>query len=67
MEQMLNKASEQKVWRAIISASETVQPGAQILANTNGGAFTVTLPASPTAGQMKFLSLTKDMILTLTH
>jgi len=43
-------ASEQKVWRAI-TASETVQPGAQILANTNGGAFTVTLPASPTAGQ----------------
>jgi hypothetical protein len=43
-------ASEQKVWRAI-SASETVQPGAQILANTNGGVFTVTLPASPTAGQ----------------
>ena len=43
-------ASEQKVWRAI-TASETVQPDAQILANTNGGAFTVTLPASPTAGQ----------------
>ena len=43
-------ASEQKVWRAI-TASETVQPGAQILANTNGGAFTLTLPASPTTGQ----------------
>ena len=42
--------SEQKVWRAI-TANETVQPGAQILANTNGGAFTLTLPASPSAGQ----------------
>jgi hypothetical protein len=43
------KGSEEKVWRAITSA-ETVQPGAQILANTNGGAFTLTLPASPSAG-----------------
>jgi len=43
------KGSEEKVWRAITGA-ETVQPGAQILANTNGGAFTLTLPASPTAG-----------------
>ena len=44
------KGSEEKVWRAI-TAAETVQPGAQILANTNGGAFTLTLPASPSAGQ----------------
>jgi hypothetical protein len=44
------KGSEEKVWRAI-TAAETIQPGAQILANTNGGAFTLTLPASPTAGQ----------------
>ena len=44
------KGSEEKVWRAI-TAAETVQPGAQILANTNGGSFTLTLPASPTAGQ----------------
>jgi|TARA_R100001460_G_scaffold81739_2_gene122666 hypothetical protein len=43
------KGSEEKVWRTI-SASETVQPGAQILANTGGGAFTLTLPASPSAG-----------------
>ena len=43
------KGSEEKVWRAITSA-ETVQPGAQILANTNGGAFTLTLPASPSTG-----------------
>ena len=44
------KGSEEKVWRAI-TVAETVQPGAQILANTNGGAFTLTLPASPSAGQ----------------
>ena len=43
------KGFEEKVWRAI-SAAETVQAGAQILANTNGGAFTITLPASPSAG-----------------
>ena len=43
------KAGELKKWRAI-SAAETVQAGAQILANTNGGAVTVTLPASPSAG-----------------
>ena len=44
------KRQEERVWRAITSA-ETVQTGAQILANTNGGAFTLTLPASPSAGQ----------------
>jgi hypothetical protein len=43
------KAGELKKWRAI-TAAETIQPGAQILANTNGGAFTITLPASPSAG-----------------
>ena len=43
------KGSEEKVWRAITGA-ETVQAGAQILANTNGGVFTLTLPASPSAG-----------------
>ena len=43
------KANEHRVWRAI-TAAETVQPGAQILANTNGGAFTLTLPASPSTG-----------------
>src|SRR5210317_1038902 len=43
------KAGELKTWRAI-TAAETVQAGAQILANTNGGAFTITLPASPSAG-----------------
>jgi len=45
----VEKASEERVWRAITSA-ETVQTGAQILANTNGGAFTITLPASPSTG-----------------
>ena len=43
------KAGELKKWRAITGA-ETVQAGAQILANTNGGGFTITLPASPSAG-----------------
>ncbi len=45
----LSKISEQRNWRAI-TAAETIQAGAQILANTNGAAFTVTLPASPSTG-----------------
>jgi hypothetical protein len=43
------KANEYRKWRAV-SAAETVQAGAQLLVNTNGGAVTVTLPASPAAG-----------------
>lgn len=43
------KAGENKKWRAISSA-ETIQAGAKILANTNGGAVTITLPASPSLG-----------------
>jgi hypothetical protein len=43
------KSSELRNWRAISSA-ETVQAGAQILVNTNGGAVTITLPASPATG-----------------
>jgi len=43
------KLTEQRNWRAI-TAAETIQAGAQILANTNGGAFTITLPASPSTG-----------------
>jgi len=43
------KANEYKKWRAI-TAAETVQAGAQLLCNTSGGAFTVTLPASPAVG-----------------
>ena len=45
----ISKISEQRNWRAI-TAAETIQAGAQILANTNGAAFTVTLPASPSTG-----------------
>ena len=45
------KAQENKVWRAI-SAAETVQAGAQLLVNTNGGGVTATLPASPATGDM---------------
>ncbi len=43
------KLTEQRNWRAI-TAAETVQAGAQLLVNTNGGAVTVTLPASPSIG-----------------
>ena len=45
------KAQENKVWRAV-SAAETVQAGAQLLVNTNGGGVTITLPASPSTGDM---------------
>ena len=45
------KGSELKVWRAVTSA-ETVQAGAQLLVNTNGGGVTITLPASPSLGDM---------------
>ena len=45
------KGSELKTWRAV-SAAETVQAGAQLLVNTNGGGVTVTLPASPSTGDM---------------
>jgi hypothetical protein len=43
------KLSEQRNWR-VVSAAETVQAGAQLLVNTNGGAVTITLPASPATG-----------------
>ena len=43
------KAGEYKKWR-VVSAAETIQAGAKILANTNSSAFTLTLPASPSAG-----------------
>ena len=43
------KDHETRNWRAV-SAAETVQAGAQILANTNSAAFTLTLPASPSTG-----------------
>jgi len=43
------KLTEERVWRTI-SAAETVQAGAQLFVETNGGAVTVTLPASPAVG-----------------
>jgi|TARA_Y100000004_G_scaffold193507_1_gene256222 hypothetical protein len=43
------KDQETRVWRAV-SANETVQAGAQLLVDTSGGARTITLPASPAAG-----------------
>ena len=43
------KLDEARVWRAV-TGTETVQAGANIAANTNGGGFTVTLPASPSIG-----------------
>ena len=45
----VEKISEQRNWRAV-SAAETVQEGAAILANTNSAAFTLTLPPSPSTG-----------------
>jgi len=40
---------EQKIWRAA-TTTVTVQAGAQILANTSTAAWTLTLPATPVAG-----------------
>ena len=45
------KDLEFRKWRAI-TAAETIQAGAQILANTNGAPFTITLPASPATGDV---------------
>jgi len=42
---------ETRNWRTI-TASETVQSGAQLFVDTDGGAVTVTLPASPTNGDI---------------
>ena len=43
------KANEYRKWRTV-SAAETVQAGAKLFVETNGGAVTITLPASPTIG-----------------
>ena len=43
------KACEYRKWRTV-SASETVQAGAKLFVETNGGAVTITLPASPAVG-----------------
>ena len=49
------KDHETRNWR-VVSAAETVQAGAQLLVNTNGGAVTITLPASPATGdQVNFV------------
>ena len=45
----VNLIQTEQVWRTV-SATATIQPGSAILANTNGGAITITLPASPSAG-----------------
>jgi len=44
-------ANEYRKWRTI-TAAETVQSGAQLFVDTNGGAVTVTLPASPAVGDI---------------
>ena len=43
------KDHETRNWRTI-SAAETIQAGAKLFVETNGGAVTVTLPASPAIG-----------------
>jgi len=47
----VNLISMEQTWRSITSAA-TVQPGSAILANTATTSFTLTLPASPAAGDM---------------
>jgi len=45
----VEKAVEYRKWRTI-TASETIQAGAKLFVDTNGGAVTATLPASPAVG-----------------
>ena len=45
----IEKANEYRKWRTI-TASETIQAGAQLFVDTTGGAVTATLPASPAVG-----------------
>ena len=47
----VNLISMEQKWRAL-SAAATVQPGSAILANTATTSFTITLPASPAAGDL---------------
>lgn len=47
----VNLISMEQTWRAV-SAAATVQPGSAILANTATTSFTITLPASPAAGDL---------------
>ena len=45
----IEKANEYRKWRTV-TASETVQAGAKLFVDTNSGAVTITLPASPAVG-----------------
>ena len=45
------KLTEERIWRTI-TAAETAQSGANFFVDTNGGAVTVTLPASPAVGDI---------------
>jgi len=45
----IEKANEYRKWRTL-TAAETIQAGAKLFIDTTGGAFTVTLPASPAVG-----------------
>jgi len=45
----VNLIAMEQIYRAV-SANTTVQPGSALLVNTSGGPITVTLPASPSAG-----------------
>ena len=45
----VEKANEYRKWRTV-TAAETVQAGAKLFVDTNGGAVTITLPASPANG-----------------
>jgi len=47
----VNLISMEQTWRSVTSAA-TIQPGSAILANTATTSFTLTLPASPAAGDM---------------
>jgi hypothetical protein len=47
----VNLISMEQTWRTV-SAAATVQPGSAILANTATTSFTLTLPASPAAGDI---------------
>ena len=56
----IEKVNEYRKWR-VVSAAETVQAGAKLLVNTNGGGVTITLPASPATGdEVHFVDLGYD-------
>jgi len=45
----VEKANEYRKWRTV-TAAETIQAGAKLFVDTNSGAVTITLPASPAVG-----------------